>query len=189
MTASKSAQAHEYGCVIMFFDEPSLSQIALRPDRGDDAVDWLASMESVEGFHCLLLRQHRWGMVLRTGLDILSFDAYNYSAIWHFTDDRRRSWIEEERSPGNGSQQGRTWKTVRSLCAETGESDGLRARALTNSRWPEVPAHSAVRSRGLSPGRWTAYRLLSGVSREMKRYGFDNRLAGRAVSGRAPYLN
>ncbi len=68
--------------VLMFFDEPSFTLLGtpFASIAADDAVAWLD--EAMEGLSC-----HKavhccgntdWPMVLRSGLDVLSLDAYSY---------------------------------------------------------------------------------------------------------------
>ena len=68
--------------VIMFFDEPSLSLLGtpFASISAEEAVKWIdESIEGVDAFtaiHCC--GNTDWPMVLRTGIDILNFDAYAY---------------------------------------------------------------------------------------------------------------
>jgi len=80
------------GNVIMFFDEPSLSLLGtpFASISNDQAAEWMnESMECVECFkaiHCC--GNTDWSTVLRTDIDILSFDAYAYAnTISMFSDD------------------------------------------------------------------------------------------------------
>ncbi|MFA7342004.1 MAG: hypothetical protein WCY65_02385 [Candidatus Methanomethylophilaceae archaeon] len=69
--------------VVMFFDEPSLTLLGtpFASISADEAVSWLnEAMEGVDchkAIHCC--GNTDWPMVLRTDLDILSFDAYSYA--------------------------------------------------------------------------------------------------------------
>jgi methionine synthase II (cobalamin-independent) len=68
--------------VIIFFDEPSLTLLGtpFASISNDQAAEWMnESMEGVgceKGIHCC--GNTDWAFVLRTNIDILSFDAYAY---------------------------------------------------------------------------------------------------------------
>jgi methionine synthase II (cobalamin-independent) len=171
-------------CVIMFFDEPSLSLLGspFAQINEDDAVDWLnEAMEGVEGFraiHCC--GNTDWGMVLRTGLDILSFDAYNYSSNLALYTDDLKAFMDRGGALSWGIVPNREEdlekETVRSLCAKLEKAmDRLRSKGIDKQ---QVARRSLLTPQcgleGLSPGAVdSVLELLSGVSREMKgRYGF-----------------
>ncbi|MCL2606958.1 MAG: hypothetical protein FWD92_00120 [Methanomassiliicoccaceae archaeon] len=69
--------------VIIFFDEPSLSLLGtpFASISNDQAVKWIN--ESMEGLGCSIAihccGNTDWALVLRTNIDILSFDAYSYA--------------------------------------------------------------------------------------------------------------
>ncbi|MDR0778983.1 MAG: hypothetical protein LBE48_06080 [Methanomassiliicoccaceae archaeon] len=69
--------------VIMFFDEPSLTLLGtpFASISNDLAVEWIN--ESMEGLDCKkaihCCGNTDWATVLRTNIDILSFDAYAYA--------------------------------------------------------------------------------------------------------------
>jgi len=69
--------------VILFFDEPSLTLLGtpFASISADQAVEWInESMEGVgcsKAIHCC--GNTDWELVLRTDIDILSFDAYAYA--------------------------------------------------------------------------------------------------------------
>ncbi len=68
--------------VIIFFDEPSLSMLGtpFASISDDDAMNWInESLEGVDcyrGIHCC--GNTNWQMLLKTNIDILSIDAYQY---------------------------------------------------------------------------------------------------------------
>jgi methionine synthase II (cobalamin-independent) len=68
---------------IVFVDEPSLSflgtaGVALSPDQVVDLMDQvLGGIAGLKGTHCC--GEADWPLVLRTSIDILNFDAYNYA--------------------------------------------------------------------------------------------------------------
>jgi methionine synthase II (cobalamin-independent) len=69
--------------VIIFFDEPSMTLLGtpFAAISNDMAVKWIN--ESMEGLECTkaihCCGNTDWSLVLRTDIDILSFDAYEYS--------------------------------------------------------------------------------------------------------------
>jgi methionine synthase II (cobalamin-independent) len=69
--------------VIMFFDEPSLTLLGtpFASISNDQAVEWInESMDGLEcskAIHCC--GNTDWSLVLRTNIDILSFDAYAFA--------------------------------------------------------------------------------------------------------------
>ncbi|MDR0777916.1 MAG: hypothetical protein LBE48_00540 [Methanomassiliicoccaceae archaeon] len=69
--------------VILFFDEPSLTLLGtpFASISNDQAVEWIN--ESMEGLDCKkaihCCGNTDWATVLRTNIDILSFDAYAYA--------------------------------------------------------------------------------------------------------------
>lgn len=69
--------------VILFFDEPSLSMLGTPfvSISNEDAKNWIN--ESLEGLDCHkaihCCGNTNWELVLSTNIDILSFDAYQYS--------------------------------------------------------------------------------------------------------------
>ncbi|MDR0334302.1 MAG: hypothetical protein LBH69_00225 [Methanomassiliicoccaceae archaeon] len=83
------------GNVIMFFDEPSLTLLGtpFASISNDQAAEWIN--ESMEGLDCLkaihCCGNTDWATVLRTDIDILSFDAYAYAhTIAMFPDEVSR---------------------------------------------------------------------------------------------------
>jgi len=78
--------------VIMFFDEPSLTLLGtpFASVSNDRAAEWInESMDGLEcskAIHCC--GNTDWGVVFRTDIDILSFDAYAYAhTIAMFSDE------------------------------------------------------------------------------------------------------
>lgn len=171
-------------CVIMFFDEPSLSLLGspFAQISEDDAVHWLnEAMEGVEGYravHCC--GNTDWGMVLRTKLDILSFDAYNYSGNLALYAEDLKAFMDRGGALSWGIVPNREEdlrkETVRSLCAKLENTVGkLQSKGLDPS---QIARRSLLTPQcgldGLSPEAVdSVLDLLSGVSKEMKgRYGF-----------------
>jgi len=78
--------------VIMFFDEPSLTLLGtpFASISNDQAAEWInesmSGLECHKAIHCC--GNTDWSTVLRTDIDILSFDAYAYAnTIAMFSDD------------------------------------------------------------------------------------------------------
>jgi methionine synthase II (cobalamin-independent) len=82
MARWQQARLSSLGDTIMFVDEPSLSLMGtpFASIDQDDAVRWIDDvLDGIEGYkaiHCC--GNTDWPTVLRTGIDILSFDAYAY---------------------------------------------------------------------------------------------------------------
>lgn len=171
-------------CVIMFFDEPSLSLLGspFAQISEQDAIAWMnEAMEGVEGFraiHCC--GNTDWGMVLRTKLDILSFDAYVYSDNLALYSDDLRAFMDRGGCVSwgivpNGEDDLRK-ETVRSLCAKLDRAlDRLQSKGLDKAM---IARRSLLTPQcgleGISPENVDrVLDTLSGVSREMKRrHGF-----------------
>jgi len=171
-------------CVIMFFDEPSLSLLGspFAQISEEDAVNWLnEAMEGVEGYravHCC--GNTDWGMVLRTKLDILSFDAYSYSDNLALYIDDLKAFIDRGGALSWGlipnREEDLSRETVRSLCAKLENvMEKLQSKGLDKGL---IARRSLITPQcgleGLTPEAVdSVLDLLSGVSREMKgRYGF-----------------
>lgn len=82
--------------VIIFIDEPILSAIGSSSYLGvesaeaerllRDTVEAIHSVDGLAGIHCC--GKADWGMLIRTGVDILNFDAYDYfETLQIYTDD------------------------------------------------------------------------------------------------------
>jgi hypothetical protein len=84
--------------VIMFFDEPSLTLLGtpFASISNDNAVEWMN--ESMEGLNCRkaihCCGNTDWAMVLRTNIDILSFDAYAYAHTIAMFPDEISAFLE-----------------------------------------------------------------------------------------------
>ncbi|HAW49978.1 TPA: hypothetical protein DCX16_03395 [bacterium] len=74
----------EFGKPVIFIDEPYLAGFgsSVIPVSGEDVVSWLNEIilplkkKCLVGIHCC--GNTDWDIILKTKLDILSFDAYNY---------------------------------------------------------------------------------------------------------------
>ncbi|HEB76503.1 MAG TPA: methionine synthase [Nitrospirae bacterium] len=84
------------GKVIIFVDEPILtaigssSYLGVEPAEAErllrDTVDAVHSAGGLAGIHCC--GKADWGMLIRTGVDILNFDAYDYfETLQIYTDE------------------------------------------------------------------------------------------------------
>ncbi len=171
--------------VIIFFDEPSLSMLGtpFASISDEEAMNWineaLDGVDCYRGVHCC--GNTNWPMLLRTNIDILSIDAYQYGENLIMFPDELTEFYEKGGSVAWGivpsSDENIVKETVESLVARM-ESifDKMEEKGINRK---QAAARSLITPQcGLGlvdvDNVDKVFDLLQGVSKALKeRYGFQ----------------
>ncbi|MFC1926319.1 methionine synthase [Chloroflexota bacterium] len=167
---------------IIFLDEPYLASVgsafvSVPQERMQSLIEKvLEGITGLKGIHCC--GNTDWSMLLKTSVDILNFDAYNYGQTLSLYPDEVKDFLnrggvvawgivpsDEEalRSETVASIKDRLEETMGLLCRKGIEYDTLMNRCLlTPSCGLESVSIEAAEK---------ALELLSGVSKEIRKYG------------------